>query len=286
MSNLEKINIYVPEHIGNSLDNDATMFEVFKRDGQTINRNRFLSMLILGYHNSYVEECSSAYNDVKKLLSKGGLDSSTQHEIADGILKNVVLPQVPSRKGKNPAKLSLKPTKETEGLLLGLIYNIGIEDSISQYLCRLLMSYCEKPIYERERIIFKQKVEFLESACKSKREISFTTVFNPGLIHHVIPYELTHGPEERFNYLLGQEYNKKLQRTKAVSYRLCRIQTPSFCLSSGSIDDEVARHLEQTKKYGPAYAINEDTETCVRLSERGQQNFRVIYFGRPIVDRK
>ncbi len=41
MSDLEKINIYVPEHVGNLLDNDASMFEILKRDGWTINRNRF-----------------------------------------------------------------------------------------------------------------------------------------------------------------------------------------------------------------------------------------------------
>ena len=47
MSDLDKINIYVPEHIGTVIDNDAELFEVLKKDGRTINRNRFLSLLIL-----------------------------------------------------------------------------------------------------------------------------------------------------------------------------------------------------------------------------------------------
>ena len=97
---------------------------------------------------------------------------------------------------------------------------------------------------------------------------------------------MTHGFEERFNYLLGQEYNEKLKRNTAVSFRLCRINRPSYCISSGELEESVAQNLEKTKRRSPQYAINEDTETCVRLSERGQQSFRAIYFGRPAVSRK
>lgn len=281
MSNLEKINIYVPEHIGNSLDNDATMFEVFKRDGQTINRNKFLSMLILGYHNSYVEECSNAYNNVIKLLSNGGLDPSAQHEIADGILKNVVLPQVPSRKGKNPAKLSLKPTKETEGLLLGLVYNIGIEDSVSQYLCRLLMSYCEKPLTVREKIVFRDNYEYLQSACERKRTVAFSTIWNPDVIHEVIPYKLVYGREEMYNYLLCGEISSYSGQMEAKSYRLNRITRLSYGRTVLQLRADVERHLQMMIKYGPQFMINDDEETCVRLTEKGRKSFNRIYYGRP-----
>ena len=287
LNNTEKIKFYIPERTDRVIRSDAEQFEIFKANGEDINLNRFLTLLIVGYYNGYKQETNETAEAIKEIISHHIKGNRQKEELTAQLMDQVIQPEVLKRKGKQSVPVSLKPTYDTDQIITEINQSlIGSSDYISQYLRRMLMSYCEKPIYERERIIFKEKVEFLESACKSKREISFTTVFNPGLIHHVIPYELTHGPEERFNYLLGQEYNEKLKRTKAVSYRLCRIQTPSFCLSSGSIDDEVARHLEQTKKYGPAYAINEDTETCVRLSERGQQNFRVIYFGRPIVNRK
>ena len=61
---MEKINIYVPENIGAMIESDATMFEVYKKDGRTINKNRFLGMLIIGYYNDYVTEAKAAYDAI------------------------------------------------------------------------------------------------------------------------------------------------------------------------------------------------------------------------------
>ena len=38
-------------------------------------------------------------------------------------------------------------------------------------------------------------------------------------------------------------------------------------------------------KSDAAYAINDDEETCVRLTEIGKKNYNRIYFGRPNVER-
>lgn len=59
---MEKINVYVPENIGIMLENDAMMFEVYKRDGRTINKNKFLGLLISGYYGDYVTEARTAYD--------------------------------------------------------------------------------------------------------------------------------------------------------------------------------------------------------------------------------
>lgn len=281
MSNLDKINIYVPNHIGTMIDNDAKMFEVFKRDGQTINRNKFLSMLILGYYNSYIEECSNVHEAIVNILNDRNVDSSKQQEIADGILKNVVLPQVPSRKGKNPAKLSLKPTKETEGLLLELICNMSIEDSVSQYLCRLLMSYCEKPLAEREKIIFKDNYDFLQSACEKNWPVAFTTIWNPGSIHEVIPYKLEYGREEMYNYLLCGEINSFTGELEAKAFRLNRVTGLVYSRKTLQMTESVNRHLKMMMQYGPQFTINDDEETCIRLTDRGKKSFNRIYYGRP-----
>lgn len=114
---LEKINIYVPENIGAMLDNDAEMFEVYKKDGRTINKNKFLGMLITGYYSDYVTEAKAAYDAILSAIDTDKVSIRDKEHIADNILKSVVLPSVPSRKGKNPAKLFLKPTKDTEALI-------------------------------------------------------------------------------------------------------------------------------------------------------------------------
>lgn len=266
---------------------DAEQFEIYKANGEDINLNRFLSMLIVGYYNGYKQERNETAEAIRELVAPHVRSNRQKDELTEQIMEHVVLPEVSRRKGKQSVALSLKPTYDTDQIIAEINQSlIGTSDYISQYLRRMLMSYCEKPIYEREKIIFHEKVEFLEEACALGREVSFTTIYNPKVIHHVIPYELTHGSEERFNYLLGQEYNKTLKRNIAVSFRLCRINRPSYYLSSGTLEESTREYLEKTKKSSPQYAINEDTETCVRLSENGQQSFKSIYFGRPAPKRR
>ena len=147
------------------------------------------------------------------------------------------------------------------------------------------MSYCEKPTYEREKVIYRHRADFLEEACRDHSEITFATPNNPGLIHHVIPYELAAGPEETFNYLLCQEYSEYHQRNEAKSYRLCRINRPGYYYTSGTLEGTVVDNLEKMKRVAPQYAINEDAESCVRMTAAGQRSFRMIYTGRPSPDR-
>ncbi|MBR1710996.1 MAG: WYL domain-containing protein [Clostridia bacterium] len=287
LNNTEKIKFYVPERTDLVIRRDAEHFEIYKPNGTEVNLNRFLSMLIVGYYNSYKQERNETAEAIKETVAPYLRSNKQKEELTEQLMDHVILPEVSRRKGKQSIPMSLKPTYDTDPIITEINQSlVGTNDYISQYLRRMLMSYCEKPIYEREKIIFKEKVELLESACSSGRELSFSTTTNPQMIHHVIPYELTHGSEERFNYLLGQEYVEAFKQNMAVSYRLCRINRPSYGLSSGTLDEAIKQKLEKTKKCSPQYAINDETETCVRLSEKGQQSFQMIYFGRPTVSRK
>ena len=130
MSDLEKINIRVPEKTGKIILDDADSFEVLKKDGETINTNDFLSKLILGYYDSYRNECQQAYDNIIDELKDIGIKNENSSMIADRILKNVVLPKVPPRKGKKPHNFSLKPTNKTEGLITSISNDPKIADSI------------------------------------------------------------------------------------------------------------------------------------------------------------
>ena len=279
--NTDKINIYVSEKTEQLLRHDAETFEVLKRNARDINFNRFLSMLLLGYDQRYKQEKSETRGKIREIIDQNQPGGKQNELLARQIMSEIVLHEEERKAEKNPCRLSLKPTVETDRLVTEIL-NSG--DSVSNYVRGLLLSYCEKPIYERERIIFQESMDFLTDACKKRKEITFHLFINPGLVHHVIPYEIVYGREEMFNYLLCQEYNEYLHKTEARSYRLCRIRRPAYSYPSGTLDRETIHWLETMKEYGPQYAINEDTETCVRLSETGQSTFRMIYMGRPLVD--
>ena len=121
---MEKINIYVPEKIGKMLENDAVMFEVYKKDGRTINKNRFLGLLIKGYYGDYISEARAAFETILSSIETKKLSLQEKEQIADSVLKNTILPTVPSRKGKHPARLSLKPTKDTETLIQQILIDL------------------------------------------------------------------------------------------------------------------------------------------------------------------
>ena len=282
---MEKINIYVPDRIGSMLENDAIMFEVYKKDGRTINKNKFLSMLIIGFYYDYVTEEKKAYDSILATIDTDTISRSDKERIAINILDNIVRPTIPSRKGKNPSRLSLKPTKETETLINKIMIDMDKNDAISQYFCRMFMSYCEKPFSKREKIIFNENYELLQMACEMHKSITFKTIWNKNNIHEVIPYKIVTGAEEMFNYLLCSKINTLSGKQEAMSFRLNRIDKINYARSVDSIDDKVKQHLNLMIKYGPQYMINDDDESCVRLSDSGVLNFSRIYYGRPLVDR-
>lgn len=63
MSYFEKIDIYIPKRVHQTLKNDAELFEIFKKDKgnkiMEINLNSFVNILIKEFYNTYITE----YND-------------------------------------------------------------------------------------------------------------------------------------------------------------------------------------------------------------------------------
>lgn len=285
MSDLEKINIYVPEKIGNILVSDAKLFEIFKKDSQTVNRNRFLGMLIKGYYNYYAAKNKKIFDSILTEINSVAIAQDQKEQIAENILRNVILPEVPKRKGKHPTRLFLKPTVDTENLIILITNTIGGKDYISQYFCRIFMSYCDLALNEREQIIFKDNYDFLLRACNSGQVVTFSTIWNSKVVHEVIPYALIVGQDEMFNYLLCEEFIEHSGVSEARAYRLNRITKLNNSGSTSTLSALVRNHLDLMKYYGPQYAINDDEETCVKLSDAGVRSYIRIYYGRPQYDR-
>ncbi len=281
----EKINVFVPTGTAEILKRDARIFEIFKTDHTSVNMNRFLSLLLVGYYDTYTSVYKQMRDQISSVLeSTGHYSGQQQADTADLVIKKVILPESPKKKGQHAQRISLKPTAATMAILIN-IENQLHGDSMSQFLCRLFTSYTVKPLNERERIIFKATYEFLLKACESRHPFSFMTTWNNEVIHEVLPYCIAVSKEELYSYLLCQEYIPLSGRYEARTYRLNRITNTVLTANTIPPDKNVHRHLEMMKHYGPQYPINDDEECCVRLSETGIQLFNRIYFGRPIIDR-
>lgn len=286
----DKINVFIPTEIADVLEKDARTFEIYKADGTTVNMNRFLSQLLTGYYDVYTATYNRMCKQISSVLESAGLqDTSQLSSAADLLVKKILFPEMPKRRGKIARRLSLKPTASTIPILINIEKNLN-GDTVSRYLCRLFTSYALKPLNERERIIFKETYEFLLKACKLQRPFSFVQIWNKEVIHEVLPYCIDISREELHNYLLCQEFipdreNPGKGHYEARTYRMNRISHEQFSVHAIPADRTVRRHLEMMKFYGPQYPINDDEECCVRLTETGIQLFNRIYFGRPIFDR-
>ncbi len=281
---MEKIDIYVPETIGMQVQSDCRSFEVLKKNGD-INRNLFLRRLLVGYYDKYNDSIREKSDTIKRILSEYDPSHSYNNDIINSILNKAILPQSPSRKGPNPIKLSLKPSKDMSTLMMRLKNSVISPDSLSQYLCRMIMSYCGLPFYQRERVLFKDLCDDLSYYCQNNMPIAFSTKWNPDVIHEAIPFDVITGKEEMYNYVLCAEYNPEKDRQETVAYRINRLINVNHSRIDNSIDSTVHKHLKEMVRLKSQYTINDDEEVRVRLHNNeprnGTKSYSKIYFGRP-----
>lgn len=144
--------------------------------------------------------------------------------------------------------------------------------------CQLLFaSYVRLPQDKRERIIFKENFEVIESAIEQHKRLYFTSSTNKANKHIVAPYSLSNSKEELFNYLIAQE------KGNAYSFRVSRIANLAVLNEEAVFSDKVVPIFEKMEIYGPqfSYSLSENKTIKVRFSERGKALYEKIYLHRP-----
>lgn len=281
MENTEKLNVYIPQEMKAQIHNDAMLFEIFKKNRRDVNINRFLSLLLCGYHDDFLHENNKSHQSILSILNGYDISSADQADISDRILKEAILPTDDLYQSKKNIPLSLKPTAATKRVLLSIEGNLAGRDTMSQYIRRMLITYFQKATWQRERIIFHESSEFLINACQQKLPVSFTLIWKDKQIHDVVPYKLLPGSDGMFNYLICVECNPTTGKQEVRSYRLSRITMPGYCRSALTMSKELLAFCKKTAEIAPQYAINSEVEICVKLSDAGEILYNRIYSGRP-----
>ncbi len=281
MENTEKLNVYIPQEMKVQIQNDAMLFEIFKKNRREVNINRFLSLLLCGYHDDFLHENNESHHSILGILNGYNISSADQAAISDQILKEAILPTDDLYQSKKSIPLSLKPTAATKRVLLSIEGDLAGRDTMSQYIRRMLISYFQKATWKRERIIFHDSSEFLIDACQHKLPVSFTLIWKEKQIHEVIPYKLLPGSDGMFNYLICVECNRTTGKQEVRSYRLSRITMPGCSRSALTMSKELLALCKKTAEIAPQYAINSEVEICVKLSDAGEILYNRIYSSRP-----
>lgn len=271
----EKIKIHLTPYVYEILLKDCEAFEFFKSSGE-LNKNAFLSKLILNYYLSYQEKENTLISIIEKELIT---ETKEYKDITLRLVNKLNKLQTSLNKEKYSSLISYKPTKETQMALSYIEKYLLNGSSLSEFFRNLFSSYSSLPQDQREKIIFKTQYETILKAIKEDKKIFFTTKQGRGSNHESSPYSITTSKEELHCYLLTK-YNNKCK-----TYRLNRIEEVTIINEKRDLVEEDINSFNRIIQHGPQFVYEEDESTIIiKLTEKGKLLFRSHYIHRPIVD--
>ena len=275
----EKYKIYIPEEMRLRLLNDAELFDFYKKDG-SVNLNGFLKELLLQYFDEYRETKERLLDTI---LSDLSAFSSISREDADAIADKIMNSYMRNTefKSERNAAITLTVSGRSLDIMHSIENNMLSRVSLSQYLNDFFSSYLSISRKDRERILFQDIFEELNTAIRKNSIIRFTSTSAPNVIFTVQPYCIAASKEEQCNYLLCLDNETGIPR----SFRISRIR--ALYSSSDKFIPNESRKLEfrEIARRSPQ-STSKGIEAEVRLTEKGLQKFHFITKNRPDVLKK
>ena len=165
-------------------------------------------------------------------------------------------------------------------------------ESVSAYVKAVLEEYATRPMYEREQIYFKDRVETVESAISQRKKLRIitrttnyetnTTDFNRYI---VCPYKLCQDKAKMYNYIVGlsEKIDKDgAEEQKIASFRLAFIESIDMMSEKSFISkDKQALIDSEIKSKGVQFLIGKVEAIKVRFTDRGVYSFNHQFHLRP-----
>ena len=275
----EKYKIYIPEEMRLRLLNDAELFDFCKKDG-SVNLNGFLKELLLQYFDEYRKTKERLLDTI---LSDLSAFSSISREDADAIADKIMNSYMRNTefKSERNAAITLTVSGRSLDIMHSIENNMLSQVSLSQYLNDFFSSYLSISRKDRERILFQDIFEELNTAIRKNSIIRFTSTSAPKVIFTVQPYCIAASKEEQCNYLLCLDSETGIPR----SFRISRIRA-LYSSSDKFIPNESRKlELQEIARRSPQ-STSKGIEAEVRLTEKGLQKFHFITKNRPDVLKK
>ena len=270
----DKIKIYVTQRILDIINKDAESFEFFKKDGVSLNKNAFLTKLIVNYSNDFRQIQNADFDFVKKSLRQICSIESKIEELSFKLSERINKRVSAFENEKFDKLISIKPTKESCATI-SYIENYDLKGiSLSEYFRNMLAYYSSMPQDKRESIIFKTQKDAILQAIKNHKKIYLSTKTSTMVVS---PYATTHTKEELHGYLLA------VKDKKCFPIRLSRIESVDILQENAFFYPDQISLFEKMLTFGPQFAYGKDEgQAVVKLTETGKQWFKKIYLHRPL----
>lgn len=275
----EKYKIYLPEEMKARLLNDAELFDFIKKDG-SVNLNAFLKTLLVNYFDQYRETKANLLDTILSDLSAFSSISSEDANAIAGKIINTYMYYSEFKPGRNAA-ITLTVSGASLEVMRTIENNMLTQVSLSQYINDLFSAYLAISRKDREKIIFKDTFDKLNSAISKNSILTFSSTSTPELVFTIRPYLIASSKDEQCNYLLCTDHISGLPRT----FRISRIFSLYTSPNKFTPDENIKRELQEIAIRSPQTA-SKSVEAKVYLTDRGMKNFHVITKNRPDVLRK
>ncbi len=252
--------------------NDIDAFRFYKANGDT-NKNKFINRLISNYYETINTNINKLEDNLLLLLK----DIKNKEELVNDILK--IKERNEESDYKKEYELTFISTKESKDALVDIEYsNYSYIFTISGYLRKLFNDYAKLNQDERERIIFKNEIELINSAIKNNKKIFFKIISNNiEEKHEVSPLGIFNSKDRQFAYLIyytSTSYNV-INLYKLVDLRISRSFKDEL---TPSLKDQINNDLD---KNDPQF-INSPIIKCkIKLTNKGKKMFTKIFINRP-----
>ena len=159
--------------------------------------------------------------------------------------------------------------------------------SVTRYLGRLFEAYAKLDLKDREKCIFAENYEIIESAISERKCIAVNISEQDGIkTLHIKPYKILSDIYTEYYYLTGYSCNQPKGKYEIATFRLSRLNSPKKCRGDYLTQNEVFALDQKLQYISPAYLQNNAIEIEVIMTNDGEEKYFRILRNRPNVINK
>ena len=154
--------------------------------------------------------------------------------------------------------------------------------SVAKYLGRLFEAYAKLAIKDREKCIFAENYEIIESAISERKCITVNIPRQDGIKTLLIkPYKILADIFTEYYYLVGYACGQPNGEYKIATFRVSRLDNPKKSRGDYLTPSEEFALEQRLENISPAYLQNKAVEVKVIMTRAGEDNYFKILRNRP-----
>ena len=154
--------------------------------------------------------------------------------------------------------------------------------SVTKYLGRLFEAYAKLAIKDREKCIFADNFEIIESAISERKCITLNIPRQDGIkTLQIKPYKILADIFTEYYYLVGYSCEQPNGEYITATFRISRLNNPKKCRGDYLTQNEIIALEQRLENVSPAYLQNKAVEVKVIMTRVGEDNYFKILRNRP-----